>query len=329
MKNRYLNSDPMEWLTDGADPAATYLAKKEFCEWYDPDLIYHELEESALTDYFKKLLKGNILGDIKNPDLIYRGTVWNFLLAVEYGYDSRTGFIRDTAAYIAENFSTPDGGFALSLKPRVPLSCRTGEIVRAMIKAGIKNNTTDSGLLWIAAHQRRDGGWLHCPFNGFCDIMKMLLLKKAGSGIDREENERFPSCPAATLSCIRALSLSEKNEYKPKIEEAALFLLSFFKSSPTDKQLYCGLNLQPQKCGYPVMTQFDSITALIEIFATGLWNHPACAVIFNNIIKRQTSAGTWKLENNSRGMITSGKGENRLVTLNVIRLLKRLDERET
>lgn len=328
MKSRYQNSDPMEWLTDGADPAATYLAKNEFGESYDPDLIYHDLEESSLTGYFKKLLKGNILGDINNPDLIYRGTIWNFLLAVESGYDSRTGFIRDTAAYIAENFFTPDGGFALSLKPRVPIACRTGEIVRAMIRAGIKNNAADSGLLWIAAHQRHDGGWLHCPFNGLCDIMKMFVFKRSGSGLSREANPEIQSCPVATLSCIRALSVSGISSYKPSIERGSSFILKSSILSSNDKILYCGLNLQPQKCGYPVMTQFDTITALIEIYNTSLWNDPACAAAFNSIIKKQTSSGTWIAENRSRGMNPAAKGENRLVTLNVMRLLKRLAEKE-
>jgi uncharacterized lipoprotein YajG len=76
------------------------------------------------------------------------------------------------------------------------------------------------------------------------------------------------------------------------------------------------------------MTQFDSITALIEIYNTSLWNDPECAAAFNNIIKRQTSRGTWVSENRSRGMISSVKRENRLVTLNVMRLLKRLAEKE-
>ena len=32
MINRYLNADPVPWLTDGTDPAATYLTKKAFLE---------------------------------------------------------------------------------------------------------------------------------------------------------------------------------------------------------------------------------------------------------------------------------------------------------
>jgi hypothetical protein len=197
-----------------------------------------------------------------------------------------------------------------------------------MIKADIKNNATDSGLLWIEAHQRHDGGWLHCPFNGLCDIMKMFFLKRSGQGIRREDSTKVQSCPVATLSCIRALSASGISSYKTSIERGTSFILKSSILSSNDKILYCGLNLQPQKPGYPVMTQFDSITALIEIYNTSLWNDPECAAAFNNIIKRQTSRGTWVSENRSRGMISSVKRENRLVTLNVMRLLKRLAEKE-
>ncbi|HPS56514.1 MAG TPA: hypothetical protein PK514_00275 [Spirochaetota bacterium] len=329
MIKRYLNADPIPWLIDGTDPAAVYLAKKEFCEECGHTEIYHELETSVLTGYFKSISTRNILGDKKNPDLINRGNVWFFLWAVECGYNSKTDFIRETSDFISENFLTPDGGFSLSLKPRLPLACRTGDLVRAMLKAGINDERTTFGLHWISQHQRHDGGWLHCPFSGFCDVMKMFLIKHAGSGISREVDTSIPSCPVATLSCIRALSVSGISAYIPRIETGAAFLLGSSALSSTDRLLYCGLNLHPQKSGYPVMTQFDSITALMEIFNTTLWNDAKCAGLFNNIMKKQTADGRWKLENNSRGMTPEGKGENRLVTLNVMRLLKRLSEKES
>lgn len=329
MISKYLNANPIPWITDGADPAATYLAKNEFSEQSDCKEIYNDLEASALTGYFRNHSKANILGDKNNPDLVNRGTTWNFLWAVECGYDSRTDFIRETALFITENFSTPDGGFSLSLKPRTPLACRTGELVRALFRTGVSDERTREGLNWIACHQRNDGGWLHCPFTGFCDVMKMLMLKKAGNGIKRDNDSNIPSCPVATLSCIRALSDSGNTAYKTKIEEGAGFILQSSVLSSDDKLLHCGLNLFPKKSGYPLMGQFDSITALMEMFNTSHWNNPLCTEIFNNIMMKQTTRGTWKLENNSRGMIPAGKGENRLVTLNVIRMLKRLEKIET
>jgi hypothetical protein len=329
MISRYLNADPFPWLTDGSDPVATYFAQIEFNEKCDTEKAYTELENSSLNNFFNNSLKQNILGDRNNPDLVNRGSVWFFLLAVEYGFDSRTRFINDTVRFIIDRLFTEHGGFSLSITPGIPLACRTGDITRAMLRAGIDSDEILLSLDWITAHQRHDGSWLHCPFNGFCDVMKMFLIKKPGSGIKRESDTTIPGCPVATLSCIRALAASGNSDYSASIEAGIKFLLQNQILTLTSRVLYCGLNIQPQKNGYPVMTQFDSVTALIEIFKTSLWNDPACAVPFNNIMKKQTAKGTWKIETVSRGMINADKGENRLFTLNVLRMLRLLTEKES
>ena len=328
MISRYLNADPFPWITDGSDPASTYLAHIEFNEVCDTGKAYTDLENSLLNNFFKNNLKQNILGDKNNLDLINRGTVWFFLLAVEYGFDSRTRFINDTARFIMDKLFTVDGGYSLSITPGIPLACRTADLTRAMLRAGINSNEILLSLDWITAHQRHDGSWLHCPFNGFCDLMKMFLLKKPGSGIKRESDATISGCPVATLSCVRALSASGNSAYSDSIEAGIKFLLQNQFLTLTSRVLYCGLNIQPQKNGYPLMAQFDLVTALIEIFKTRLWNDPACAVPFNNIMKKQTANGTWKIEIDSRGMINARKGENRLLTLNVLRMLRLLSEKE-
>ena len=78
MINRYLNADPVPWLTDGTDPAATYLTKKDFFETENTGSLYRELESSFLTGKFEGVSSAGILGDQKNPDLLYRGSVWFF-----------------------------------------------------------------------------------------------------------------------------------------------------------------------------------------------------------------------------------------------------------
>ena len=77
--NKYLNGDPVPWLTDGENPAVTYLAKRDLVADEDPGRLYSQLELSALTGYFRKNSSGNILGDSKNFDTFYRGSVWFFL----------------------------------------------------------------------------------------------------------------------------------------------------------------------------------------------------------------------------------------------------------
>lgn len=325
MMKKYLNSDPLPWLTDRADPAVTYLAGKEFSAFSSEETLYSELESSQLTSFFKKTSRDNILGDMKNIDLVNRGTVWYFLWAVECGYDIRTPFIRKTADFLIMNTQARDGGFSLMLKPEQSLSCRTGDIIRALIKSGINDEKTASGLEWIVCHQRADGGWLHCPFNGICSVMKMILFKRHGNGIARDNDPDVPSCPVATLSCLRALSVADKSLYKNSIGTAMGFFLNHPVLSVNEKTLSCGLQLKPLRLGYPVMSQFDILTFLIERSGNRFWDNSICDRLFNMIIKKQSAKGTWELENNGRGMILAGRGENRFVTLNVLRLLKNID----
>ena len=157
----------------------------------------------------------------------------------------------------------------------------------------------------------------------------MFILKRAGSGIKREGAPGAASCPVATLSCVRALSASGDPSYKESIEAGLRFIINGSFLSLKQKALHCGLIVNPRKLGYPVMTQFDSLTALIEISDTVLLNDPVYAGSFNSIMKKQAINARWKLEDNSRGMIPSAKGENRMVTLNVLRLLKKVVERES
>jgi len=328
MNSRYLNSDPMPWLTDGKDPAVTYLAQVELSGIKETDRLYRDLESSVLTHFFRAKRTDGIPGDKKNIDLVNRGTVWFFLLASEYGYNSSTPFISQTAEFIINKIMTPDGGFSLSIKPQIAVACRTGDVLRALLKSGIRNEHTDAALSWIISKQRRDGSWLHCPFNGIRDLVKVFLFKKNGTGLIREHNDNIPGCPVATLSCIRALAAADDPSYKQSIEEGCRFLLNnscFMHGSTT---LPCGLTITPLKNGYPVMSQYDILSVMNELSHTSLWDHPLCGTLFNRIIKKQSPEGTWELENTSRGMVPGRRTKDRFVTLNVLRLLKSISEKE-
>ncbi len=329
MMNKYLNSDPVPWLTDSSDPAVAYLTKKEICASLNSSELYDELLSSSLTGFFQKNSTNEILGDTRNPDLLYRGSTWFFLLAAEYGYDIRTPFIEKTAQFLCQNSRTADGGFSMMLNPGVPVACRTGDILRAMIKSGVNDSITAPGLQWIRDHQRSDGSWLHCPFNGFCDFMKVFIFKTKGSGLKREYNDSIPGCPVATLSCIRALSCSGDTRHTGATEKGISFLIEKALSVEEGRILSCGLMIYNHRTGYPVMTQYDPLTVMIEAAKTSRWNDARLNRSFNLLMKKQSSSGRWMLENNSRGMISTKKEENRLVTLNVLRLLKLIESRES
>lgn len=326
---KYLNGDPLPWLTDRENPAVTYLAKREFADGSDPDDLYSELLSSALTGFFRKNSTGNILGDKKNYDLFYRGSVWFFLLAAESGYDSRTDFIKATADHICKRSQLPDGGFSFNWRTPLPVGCRTGNMISAMLRSGINDERTASGLSWIITHQRSDGGWLHCPFRGACDVVKLVLFNSPGRGINDDHDKSIPSCPVATCACMSALVESGQISCDAALKRAAGFLLSMDLSEANKKsRTRCGLFTDPLKPGYPVMSQFDIISLLRLVVATESWNSSRGRELFNYIMRLQGIEGRWRSSNSDQGMIPEKKGESRWVTLNAMRLIKAVTDNE-
>ena len=321
MLNRYLSSDPVPWLTDGENPAVTCLVKNEILHEPDMEKTYDELLKSPLTEYFRNHLSKGILGDPKHPDVFYRGTVWFFLLAVESGYNYSTDFVSSTADYLCEKMQLSDGGFMFGSNPSFPVGCRTGNMVRALLKCGVSDSRTDAGINWILNHQRKDGGWLHCPVAGFCDVMKLIFLRKTGSGLKNESDEKIQSCPAATLSCLESLIAFNPGAHNESVLHATeFFIKNRFFINMKDK-IICGNKTDPENTGYPVMAQYDFLAGLVSVSKTGKWNHPAAGELFNTVIKNQNPDGTWNCSNNLPGMIKEKPGRSRWVTLNALRLI--------
>ena len=76
-----------------------------------------------------------------------------------------------TAMFLTDRLQHEDGGFSWDWRPPVSVACRTGDMVRLLVKSSLQNSSTERALEWIMRHQRHDGGWLHCPIGGYCDFM--------------------------------------------------------------------------------------------------------------------------------------------------------------
>ncbi len=334
LTSKYLSNSPVEWLIDESDPSISYLTRRDILE----DKRCHDLYPAiAESPEFSKLIgrTGTILGDGRNYDIYYSGTVWCFAEAVERGLDQRSPVIRETAEFIISQCQTPRGGFSLKWKPQVELACRTGDMIRLLVKAGYTDDRVRNGIAWITSHQRHDGGWLHCPLAGMCDQLRLVLLNSPGKGLAREANGNVKSCLYATIACSMALA-----EYREKtgsrtsdliIKKAADFFLrrSLFKNSRNEPiKPRSSWNRDFRLLGYPVMSQYDILYGLLFIARAGFIGDRRAGEAFNLVISKQNGDGTWNMENAPTGMMYGDEPkkhtgrQSKWVTLQVMRLLK-------
>ncbi len=332
MKSKYLTKDPLDWMLNQDNPSIRYAVLKEILEEKKLDDEYRRIFSSAEIKALLDSSVDGILGDREKFDIFYHGTMWCFAEAVERGLDIRTGIVKKTADYIIEKSQLPSGGFTLNWNPQTELACRTGDMVRYLIKAGYRGETVDKGISWIIRNQRHDGGWLHCPISGFTDSFKLMLFKKPGKGLERENNRNVKSCFYATASCLSALLEygREKKDYSENIINGTEFFLR--------QKIYLDRNNRPVKTrkywnrdfrllGYPVMAQYDVLYGLLITARAGMMGDPRSGKAFNLLMSKQNSDGTWNLENAQTGMLFgNGKAptgeKNPWVTLNVLRMLK-------
>ncbi len=314
--NRYLNSNPTNWLSEENDYCVCYLTQRDILD-IEPD--YARLEQA---DSIKKILdigQGDIPGNKRRHDTFHSGTVWFFAETVTRGLDTRSPSVSKSAQFICDNLQTPSGGFSFDWNPRIATGCRTGEMVRYMLTAGINNKNISNGVEWILKHQRHDGGWLHCPLANFCDTMKLMLLKKPGNGLRRENNPKTRSCPVASISCALALTLVKQKDERhfTAVKNAADFFLN--NNLFLEEENY-------KKPGYPVLRQYDITMGLLFISRAGFFNDSRTAHAFNHLMSLQKDNGRWRYLNFSPGMLfKAGKNTENIdkwTTLNILRILK-------
>ncbi|MCL1865759.1 MAG: hypothetical protein FWF73_08125 [Spirochaetes bacterium] len=324
MLNKYLNMDPIPWLTDGENPAVTYLVKNEILNIKDTEKNYDELLNSNLTDYFNSNLSKGILGGKNHIDLHNNGPVWFFLFAVESGYNNNSSFIASTADYLCEKKQLDNGGFKFNNSDAV--GCRTGNMTYSLLKSGITDSRSSNGIKWIIKNQRDDGGWLHCSFIGVCNVLKLILLNKSDNGLKYESDNKIPSCPVASYTCLKALIQSDQSNMDV-INRGIEFFLKYNLFVRKKQKVLCGNRVSFEKLGYPIMSQYDFLSGMILISKFEKYNSKI-GELFNSIIRKQNRDATWNCENRSPGMINEKPMKSRWVTLNALRLINSISKQE-
>ncbi len=339
MNSKYLNQSPLDWLLEDSDPSIRYLTSKEIVEDSASDSLYGAITE---TPAIRRLVnrKGILLGKSRHDDIFYSGIVWCFAEAIERGLDKRSSIIQNSAEFIITRYQTQSGGFSLQWKPLTEVACRTGDMIRLLLRAGFKGEKVNRGIEWIVAHQRHDGGWLHCPLAGTCDQLKLILLNKPGSGLNREGNHSVTSCIYATIACSMALAdyryISGSTRNDVPISRAAEFFLqrSLYKTGRGEPiRPRPSWNRDFRLLGYPVMSQYDILLGTLFIAKAGLLGERRAGEAFNLIISKQNNDGSWNMENAQTGMMFGNESRRRVgnkskwVTLQAMRLLTLLDKK--
>ncbi|HPI13152.1 MAG TPA: hypothetical protein PK875_04660 [Spirochaetota bacterium] len=332
----YLNGNPIKWLMEDCGMEIRHLCAR--------DILRPLLGESAVADeyerlrasheyrHFFSLARDGVLGDRRGFDLVGRGAMWRFAEAVARGYDRRELAVRETAGFLIGRCRGGSGGFVMNWTPAVEAACVTGAMVRRLIEAGFDDDSIGRGIAWITSHQRHDGGWLHCPIAGTADVFRLLLLRRAGSGLSREEDRMVGSCVFASFECLMALL--EYEERRGVAAEASGRAIEFFLENRMFMGPFRGAGAACvaggrrsgfSRYGYPVFLQYDTISGLIAIARSGRLADWRANGAFNAMLAAQNADGSFPAMGRSRGM--PGRGgrlaRDPWVTLNALRILTR------
>jgi hypothetical protein len=201
--------------------------------------------------------------------------------------------------------------FTSSLIFESQLSCLTGNMVSALIRAGYADDArVKKALEWLVRIQNIDGGWL-CPY------WKAHIRDKHGCFMGT-------ICPMEALSEVPRKNLTR--EMNTAISKGAEFLLGhrLFKADHHDYRIInqAWLRLSFPCFGYSILRGLDVLTKL------GYVNDHREDDAVEIILKKRQSNGAWILEDSPVGRMQTNierKGQpSKWITLIALRVLKRL-----
>ncbi|TAL39398.1 MAG: hypothetical protein EPN93_01780 [Spirochaetes bacterium] len=336
----HLHDNPLRFLLASSAPEVRYLVLRDLLEESPGGVVleeaYRGLAKSERILELKAVGNAGVMGDAAHFDILYRGTMWYFCEAAARGLDARDDTLAKSAEFLLQRSQLDSGGITLNWKPAREVSCRTGDLMRWMVRAGITDARIARGIGWIKKHQRHDGGWLHCPLAGVLDMASLIFLRRSGDGKrDREEDAGTRSCVRATASCLAALiearNLEPGGDLEKSIARGAEYFLNhrfFMGPERFEEPVCCGLRgADYLKSGYPVMSHYDALMGLQLAARAGFASDPRTVPAFNHLVAGQEAGGTWPLEAYGAGMLfekksragTDGTG---FITLNALLAMK-------
>lgn len=331
----------ISWLLEDENPSVKYFTLKDLLnKEKEAKEVKKEIPQSKIVKkIFSKQNEEGFWESRENPYIPkYKATYWQIMLLGYLGMDRDDERVRRACEYIFK-FQQKEGGFSETgiekakkeyeytkercfkrgKKPpdetkfvddlihQMELSCLTGNTVSALIRIGYENDKRVlKALRWLADIQNRDGGWL-CPY------WKAHI---------RDTH----SCFYGTICALEAFS-EVKNVFKETIKRGVEFLL-MHRLYRADHHNFEVINKKWLELSFPQFYGYDILRGLYVLTKLGIKDERMKDAV--KIIKSKEKEGKWILEKTPNGRMHTNiekKGkESKWITLNVLRVLKRMGD---
>ena len=258
-----------EIVLKNGSPWSKFILLKPNDSDYEPTkqlLLNHPNIKFILSQIRDKKVGINSLDNSPADFCLYSSFYWTLRFLADIGISAEALGIKDLLKKILLQQSD-DGQFIIRYykkrQQEISLVCMTAHLTYCLIRLGFQDSpTVDAAKKYICSSQRNDGGW-HCE-----------KLRQNG-----ERNEKFPSCPAATVHVLRVLG-QFGNKYMSKFAICPDNHLSVLNASFPDfchynseKNLnYSKLRYPPHFTGMDILNVTDSYSYLPNISQNKSYN---------------------------------------------------------
>jgi len=346
-----LKNSLIDWLLEEKNPSVRYFTLRDLLgrDEDDPQVAAAKaaiLPSKIIVKIFSKQKPEGYWEDSKSPYLPkYKATYWQVMTLGQFGMDksedrvqkacdyifglqlenggfsmyteegAATGYNRVKRLLTARGKSPPESStWARALIKEHEYSCLTGNVATALIRLGYgDDHRVKKAVNWLLSVQNRDGGWL-CPY------WKAHIKDTHG-------------CFYGTICPLEAFSevpeTERSSEMRHAIERGVEFLL-MHRLYKADHHGYKVINRYWLKFSFPWFYGYNILRGLSVVTKLGYVDDECLTDAVEVLIQKRRLDGTWLLDSAPTGRMqanieTVGK-PSKWITLNVLRVLKRLQE---
>ena len=324
-----LNADPLPWLLepDGANPGVRYFALRRLRDLSpdDPQVVTAQAEVMrtgpvpAILD--AQYPEGYWVKPGPGYSPKYRSTLWQVLFLAQLGADGRDERTRRAVEYAFAHAQAENDGFACNGRPSTAIHCLWGNMVRALLDLGYREDerlvravdalarsVTGEGYGWYRKSGVRSPGFV-CSANyglacGWGAVRALWALNRV---------------PVAGRTAV----------VEAAIEASADFLLRY-DVARADYPHHERVNSSWFKFGYPLGYVTDVLLNLEALTEAGYTGDPRLSDALELVLSKQDEQGRWKMEYSLNGKMWADvekKGKpSKWVTLRALGMLKRIHE---